>query len=115
MKGEIKMKIKIKARPCGLMELYETAAKEYIKEIFNGEIAAVDFSEYKFDCSRINVANNIQDILYEYYTVIAKKEDDTISHSDIKIGITMLLVMSGPKVDKNLANDEVEIFEGFIC
>lgn len=109
------MKIKIKARPCGLMELYETAAKEYINQLYNSRVEAVDFSEYKFDCRNINISNNIQDMLYEYYTEFAKEQDNTLSNSDINIGITMLLVMSGPKVDKNLADNEVEIFEGFIC
>ena len=109
------MKVKIKARPCGLMELYEAAAKEYINQLYDGRIKAIDFSEYKFDCRNINVSNNIQDMLYTYYTELAKEQNDTLSNSDIKIGITMLFAMSGPKVDENLEDDEVEIFEGFIC
>ena len=109
------MKIKIKARPCGLMELYETAAKEYINKLYDGSIEAVDFSEYKFDCRKINVANNIQNMLYEYYTKLAKEQDCKLYDSEIKTGITILLAMSGPKVDYNLVDNEVEIFNGFIC
>ena len=69
------MKIKIDARPCGLTELYEIAAKEYINKIYDRSIEAVDFSEYNFDCRKINVSNNIQDMLYEYYTELAKSRD----------------------------------------
>lgn len=109
------MKVKIKARPYGLCEFYELAAKEYIKEIFNGDIEAVDFSEYNFDCRKINIAQNIQDKFYEHYTKCVRDADKKMRDSDIRIGITMLLAMSGPKVDENLLDDEVEIFDGFIC
>jgi hypothetical protein len=31
------------------------------------------------------------------------------------MAITMTLAISGPKIDENLADDEVEVFDGFIC
>lgn len=102
-------------KPCSLVALYEIAAKEYVHKLFNGYVEAVDFNEYKFDCRKIDVAKNIQDMFYEYYAKMAREEDDCLTDNDIKIGITMLLAMSGPKVDENLADNEVEIFEGFIC
>jgi hypothetical protein len=109
------MKIKIETQPCGLTDFYEKAAKKYISELSEGRIDAVDFSEYKFDCRKIDVSQNIQDMFYEYYTKLVKENDSTISDPDIKTGITMLLAMSGPKVNTNLADNEIEIFDGFIC
>ena len=109
----MKLKLNI-TEPCGLLELYELAAREYIHNIFNGAVKAVDFSEYKFDCRKIDVANNIQDMFYEYYTNLAKGENNSLTDNDIRIGITMLLAMSGPKVNEDLADNEVEIFDGFL-
>lgn len=109
------MKVKIKTRPCGLTEFYVEAAKAYIKEIFNGNVEAIDFSAYKFDCRQINISNAMQDKFYEHYEKCIRKADNKMLGVDIRINITMLLAMSGPKVDENLDDDEVEIFEGFIC
>ena len=108
----MKLKLNI-TEPCGLTALYEMAAKEHIHQLFNGNVKAVDFSEYKFDCRKICVANNIQDMFYDYYEKIAREEDNTLTDNDIKIGITMLLAMSGPKVNEDLVDNEVEIFDGF--
>ena len=69
----------------------------------------------KYNCTKINVAENIQDDFYEYYAEKIKEEQPTLSENDIKTGITMLLVMSGPKVDNALKANEVEVFDGFIC
>lgn len=92
-------------KPCGITELYETAAKE---------MGYTDTSEMKFDCTKINIAENIQDNLYEYYKTKARETDPYLSDNDIKVGTTMLLAMSGPKVDDSLKANEVEIFKGFI-
>ena len=43
---------------------------------------------------------------------------ETIPHtneSDLRMSVSMLLLNYGPKVDESLADDEVEIFNGFIC
>jgi phage gp16-like protein len=100
------MKIKIAPRKCGVVELFDSIARQ---------MGYKNASELNYDCTKINVAKNIQDMFYEFYTQLTKEADNTISDSDIRIGITMLLAMSGPKVDENLAENEVEIFEGFIC
>ena len=100
------MKIKIAPRKCGVVELFDSIARQ---------MGYINADELNYDCRKINVAKNIQDMFYEFYTQLTKEADDTMPDSDIKVGITMLLAMSGPKVDKNLADDEVEIFEGFIC
>lgn len=71
-------------------------------------------SELKYDCRKINIAENIQDNFYEYYTKYAKETQPELTDNDIKTGITMLLLMSGPKVDNALKANEVEIFDDFI-
>ena len=100
------MKIKIPYTPCGLAEFYDKVATE---------MGHGDPSEFKYDVSKINIAENIQDGFYEFYDKVAREKDPTLSKNDIRVGITMLLVNSGPKVDKTLKANEVEIFEGFIC
>lgn len=100
------MKILISTSPCGLTEFYDAVAKE---------MGYADTSEIKYDCRKINIAENIQDNFYAYYNNYAKEQDPTISENDIKTGITMLLIMSGPKVDNTLKANEVEVFDGFIC
>jgi len=100
------MKIKISYTPCSLVELYDRVATE---------MGHGDPSEFKYDCRKINIAQNIQDGFYEFYDKVAREKDPTLSNNDIRASITMLLAMSGPKVDKTLKANEVEIFEGFIC
>lgn len=92
-------------KPCGITELYEAAAKE---------MGYTDTVEIKFDCTKINVAENIQDGFYECYAKHARETNPNLSDNDIRIGTTMLLAMSGPKVDNSLKVNEVEIFKGFI-
>ena len=108
------MKIKVPKKDYGLTELYHLVAKEYVKETFNGEIEAVDFSGYEFDCRCINVAQNIQDGFYRNYMKILEEVTPSTSKVDMRVGITMLLAMNGPKVDGDLDYDEVEVFDGFI-
>lgn len=93
-------------KPMSIIELYEAAATE---------MGCIATSETKYDCTKINVAENIQDNFYEYYAQQARETDPTLNESDIRVGTTMLLVMSGPKVDSTLKANEVEIFDGFIC
>ena len=100
------MKFIIPEGKYSLVELYETIAKE---------MGHADTAELHYDCRKVNIAFNIQENLYDYYYNNAKETDETLSDNDIKIGTTMLLLLSGPKVDDALKANEVEIFEGFIC
>lgn len=93
-------------KPCGIAELYEAAAKE---------MGYSDTSGIKFDCTKINVAENIQDGFYEYYLKLIKENDIYAHENEARVDITLLLVMSGPKVDNTLKVNEAEIFDGFIC
>ena len=99
------MKILIPNKSYSLHDFYDTVAKE---------MGIAPTSEIKYDCRKVNVAENIQDGFYEYYSALARETDPYISENDIKIGTTMLLIMSGPKVDINLKANEVEVFDGFI-
>ena len=93
-------------QPCSLIEFYDAIATEMGYDNIN---------DLEYDCRKINIAANIQDNFYSYYTDVAKRNDKTLSDNDIKVGTTILLAMSGPKVDETLKVNEVEIFEGFIC
>ena len=104
------MKFEIKMPPCTIVEFYDVVATE---------MGYKDTSELQYNCAKINVTTNIQDGFYEHYTNIIKesaiRENNIyISDHDIKVGITMHLAMSGPKVDTTLKANEVEVFDGFI-
>ena len=100
------MKIKIAPRKCGVVELFDGVARE---------MGYKNASELNYDCRHINVAFNVQNRLYQYYTSLIMDEDSTITGEDAGMKANLLLLNYGPKVDKNLTDDEVEIFEGFIC
>jgi hypothetical protein len=93
-------------KPCSLIDLYEAAAKE---------MGCTDTSEIKYDCTKINVAENIQDGFYEHYLALIKENDIYSHENEARADVTLVLAMSGPKVDKSLKANEVEIFDGFIC
>ena len=101
------MKILISSyKPCSIIELYEAAAKE---------MGHNDTSKIKFDCTKINVAENIQDGFYEHYLALIKENDIYAHENEARADITLVLAMSGPKVNTSLKVNEVEIFDGFIC
>ena len=85
-------------------EQFETGLGEFYKNVAM-ELGHVETETTKYDCREINVANNIQDSWFKYY-----KENYGASQVDV----AMLLFMSGAKVDKDLADNEVEVFDGFI-
>ena len=99
------MKLLIQNKPMSIIECYEAVAVQ---------MGYANTSELHYDCTKINVAENIQDEFYNYYTAIIREEQPTLSENDITTSITMILAMSGPKVDKDLKANEVEIFDGFI-
>lgn len=95
------MRIKIPHQDYGITELYETVASLMGKANENNE----------YDCRHINVAANIQDGFFAHY----RKENENLPERDFKMGMAMMLLNYGPKVDDTLDHDEVEVFEGFIC
>lgn len=95
------MKITVPNRNYSITELYDTVAALMGKET----------TELKYDCRQINVASNIQDSFFAHY----REENQNLSDTDFKMNMSMLLVCYGPKVDATLSENEVEVFEGFIC
>ena len=100
------MKHKVLHKNYSIIELYETVATE---------MGYTNTKEIQFDCRKINVAKNIQDGIYAYYLELIKEREPYTSESVIRADITILLAQCGPKVNENLADDEVEVFDGFIC
>lgn len=100
------MKLTIPNKNYGLVELYQAVAKE---------MGHSNPDELMFDCRNVNVAKNIQDGFYEYYHKVINDADPHTSENDARVQITMMLAMAGPKVDDALADNEVEVFDGFIC
>ena len=98
------MKIKVPQKNYSIVELYDAIATE---------MGHQNTDELEYDCRQVNIASNIQDGIYEKYLELGKEQK--LSEEDVRVGVTMLLACSGPKVDKNLADNEVEVFDGFIC
>ena len=100
------MKLTIDQEPCGILEFYNAVAKE---------MGYNDTSELYYDCTKINIAENIQDGFYDYYIKTIRETDTHFCESDARANITMFLAMSGPKVDYSLKANEVKVFSNFIC
>jgi hypothetical protein len=95
------MKIKVPNKNYGITELYDTVAA----------LMGREEKELNYDCRCINVAMNIQHAFFAHY----REENPNISDGDFNVSMAMMLLNYGPKVDESLADDEVEVFDGFIC
>ena len=95
------MKLKVPNENYSIVGLYDTVA----------QIMGRETKDVNYDCRNINVAPNIQDGFFEHYL----DENRDIPESDFNAGMAMLLACYGPKVDKTLEYNEVEVFDGFIC
>lgn len=94
------MKIKVPHKNYGVAELYDKVATLIGKTNVG----------LNYDCRYINVAANIQDGFFAHY----REENPGLSENEFKSGMCMLLLQYGPKVDERLADDEVEVFDGFV-
>lgn len=94
------MKITVANKNYGLVEFYDEVATQL----------RYDKDKVEYDCTKICVAQNIQDNFFAHH----REENPELSESDLNTGVGMMLVCSGPKVDKNLKDNEVEAFDGFI-
>ena len=99
------MKLTVPNKIYELTELYQAVAEE---------MGYSNANDLVFDCCKVNVAKNIQDGFYEYYHKVINEVDPHTSEDDARVQITIMLIMSGPKVDYALADNEVEVFDGFI-
>lgn len=99
------MKVTVPNKNYALIDFYDTVARQ---------MGYANVSDLKYDCRKINIAENIQDGFYEYYTENAKETNPNANMADVRTSITMILAINGPKVDKSLKINEVEVFDGFI-
>ena len=67
----------------------------------------------RYDCRKIEIAKNIQDIFYSAYEM-AYPDAFAGSYSQAVTEVTMILALSGPKVNHDLTNNTVSIEEDFI-
>lgn len=81
-----------------LTPFYETVASVAGYEVRQEDI---------FDCTKINVAANVQEDI-----ITAYQESDV---SLVRSSVISLLLLAGPKVDSGLPDNTVEIFNGYIC
>ena len=93
-----------------IVSFYELVASKFGIEIKE---------ESQFNCCEIEIAENIQENMYETYRKLVKariesKEIPFVSDSQINTEITMLLAMSGAKVNPELKPNEVIISELFV-
>ena len=100
----MQVRVKIPRKNYGITELYDMIATT---------MGHRNVGQLEYDCRKVNIAKNIQDGIYDKYLELGKEEK--LSEHEVRLGITMMLAMSGPKVDESLADDEVEVFDGFIC
>lgn len=97
------MKLTLNKAAYGLPDFYDAVARKM------GYNATDNLS---YDCRKITISKEIQNGFYEYYI---KSLRENLSEREIRTSVTMLLLMSGPKVDEALKGNEVEVFDGFIC
>ena len=95
------MKLKVPSKNYGVTELYDTVASFMGKET----------EKLNYDPCNINVAMNIQEGFFKRY----REENQDLSEGDFNMSMALMLLNYGPKVDESLADDEVEVFDGFIC
>ena len=95
------MKIKVPNKNYGITELYDTVAKLMGRET----------KDLNYDCRHINVAPNIQDSFFAYY----REQNPNADEGSFRMWMGMMLLNYGPKTDEKLEEDEVEVFDGFIC
>lgn len=85
-------------------EQFETELYPFYRNVAT-ELGHTETENTMYDCREINVANNIQEAWFKYY-----EEKYNVTKTDV----AMLLLMSGAKVDTDLKDNEVEVFDGFI-
>jgi hypothetical protein len=83
---------------------YETSLGKFYTNVANS-LGHKESSTTQYDCRKIEISENIQS---KWYQLWAEQFDAT------PIQITQLLLMSGPKVNPDLKDDEVLIYEDFI-
>jgi hypothetical protein len=98
----MQMKVKVPKKNYGITELYDTIATT---------MGYRNIDELEYDCCKVSVAMNIQEGFFKRY----REENQDLSGGDFNMSMAMMLLNYGPKVDESLADNEVEVLDGFIC
>lgn len=99
------MKLTLSKTKYGLPDFYDAVARK---------MSYTTTDNLNYDCREITISKEIQDGFYKYYAESLSETNPSLSEREIQTSITMLLLMSGPKVDETLKVNEVEVFDGFI-
>lgn len=99
------MIVQVAPKKYGIIELYDAVAQE---------MGYADPSALKYDCTKICISREMQYDIYAFYLEFVRETNKTASDDDILNDITIMLAMQGPKVNKELNGNEVEVFDGFI-
>ncbi len=95
------MKIKMEVKPYDLNDFYNEVATK---------LGCTDTSKANYNCTKLNISSEIQQGFYDYY----KSINPNLNEEEITMDVTVLLAIKGPKVDKALKPNEIEVFDGFI-
>lgn len=95
------MKMEMEVKPYDLNDFYNEVATK---------LGCTDTSKANYNCTKLNISSEIQQGFYDYY----KSINPNLSEKEITMGVTLILLDKGPKVDKALKPNEIEVFDGFI-
>lgn len=95
------MKLTMPKANYDLIEFYDTVA---------AMLGCTDVSKANYNCTKINVAPNIQQGFFDYY----KELNSHMSAREVNMVVAMMLLGRGPKEDTALKANEVEVFDGFL-
>ena len=88
-----------------LLQFYELVGNELGFDISDENI--------RYDCRKIEIAENIQDSIYSAYKSVYPEAFEK-DYSGAVTEVAMILALSGPKVNKKLNDNMVKVEEDFI-
>lgn len=95
------MKMEMEVKPYDLIDFYNEVATK---------LGCTDTSKANYNCTKLNISSEIQQGFYDYY----KSINPNLNEEEITMDVTVLLAIKGPKVDKALKPNEIEVFDGFV-
>jgi hypothetical protein len=88
----------------GISKAYENWARKTGYEVTDNT---------RFDCTKIEVSEVIDDFLWKWYKEKTLNENPNLSETDIKSSLAMIFVCYGAKRNKDLEPWQVKLEEGF--
>lgn len=99
-----KKKIEIdieKIRGLKITEFYEYIA---------GELGFNNDNNLSYDCRKIEISKEIQDVIYQTYQNL----NPDIPKNSVNLEVTKIMLIYGPKAYEHLKSNEVIVLEGFV-